>query len=125
MTGEEHEIMASALEAEATLQERGSIRKLGSNYDPTYARILEVNARYDESIGFAFTFWDNWLDAANHEWKYHEPISEREWPNFGREVAAAVRRGELPANQFLIDQISLEPRRSFWQWVKSLFVRAA
>jgi hypothetical protein len=125
MIGEEHEIMASALEAEATLQERGSVRKLGANYDPTCARILEVNSHYDESIAFAFTFWDNWVDAANHEWKYHEPIGEQEWPTFGREVAAAVRRGQLPANQFLIDEIRLKPRRSLWQWIKSLFAHAA
>jgi hypothetical protein len=77
--GEEHEIMAAALEAEAALQERGSVREIGENYDPTYGRILEINADYDESVAFAFTFWDNWVDASNHEWQYHDPIAEREW----------------------------------------------
>lgn len=121
MPGEEHEIMAAALEAEAALQEQGSIREIGEDYDPTYARILEINADYDDSIGFAFTFWDKWADASNHEWKYHEPIRESDWPRFAREIAQAVRRAELPRNEFLIAQIRLKPRRSFAEWLKSLF----
>jgi hypothetical protein len=121
MPGEEHEIMAAALEAEAALQEQGSIREIGENYDRTYGRILEINADYDESIGFAFTFWDNWVDASNHEWQYHEPIREPDWPRFAREIARAVRRGELPRNEFLLDQVRLKPRRSFADWLKSLF----
>jgi hypothetical protein len=125
MPGEEHEIMASALEADAGLQEQGSIREIGENYDPTYGRILEINDDYDESVAFAFTFWDNWVDASNHEWKYHEPITERDWPRFAREVAQAVRRGELPRNEFLIEQIRLKRRRSLWQWLKSLVRPAA
>lgn len=125
MPGEEHEIMAAALEAEAALQERGLLREIGENYDPTYGRILEVNADYDESVGFAFTFWDNWVDAYNHDWQYHDPFTEHDWPRFAREIAHAVRLGELPYNEFLIEHIRLKPRRSFWQWLKSLFGRAA
>ena len=117
--------MASALEAEAALQERGAIREIGENYDPTYGRILEVNADYDEAVAFAFTFWDNWVDASNHDWQYHEPINERDWPLFAREIAHAVRHGQLPDNDFLVEQIRLKPRRSMWQWLKSVFGHAA
>jgi len=113
--------MAAALEAEAALHEQGSVREIGENYDPTYGRVLEINADYDESVGFAFTFWDNWVDASNHEWQYHDPIREHDWPRFAREIAQAVRRGELSRNEFLIDQIRLKPRRSVAEWLKSLF----
>ena len=125
MPGEEHGIMASALEAEAALQDRGAIREIGDIYDPTYGRILEVNADYDEAVAFAFTFWDNWVDASNHDWQYHEPIGERDWPRFAREIALAVRQGQIPDNDFLVEQIRLKPRRSMWQWLKSLFGKAA
>jgi hypothetical protein len=121
MPGEEYEIMASALEAAAVLQERGAIREIGENYDPTYRRILEINTNYDEAVAFAFTFWDNWVDASNHEWQYHEPIREGDWPQFARDVAHAVRQGQLPDNDFLIEQMRLKPQRSIWQWLKSLF----
>jgi hypothetical protein len=124
MPREEHEILASALEAEATLQEQGSVRAIGDDYDQTYGRVLEINHDYDESIAFAFTFWDNWVDASNHNWLYHDPITERDWPRFAREVAQAVRRGELPKNDFLVQQIRLKPRQTLWQWLKSLFGHA-
>ena len=121
MPGEEHELIAAALESAAALQEHGSVRDIGESYDSAYGRILEINSDYDESIAFAFTFWDNWVDASNHEWQYHDPIRESDWPRFAREIAEAVRRGELPCNAFLIDQIRLEPRRSPAEWFKSLF----
>jgi hypothetical protein len=98
-----------------------TVREIGENYDPTYARILKINADYDESVGFAFTFWDNWVDASNHEWQYHEPIREHDWPRFAREIAQAVRRGEFPPDEFLLGQIRRKPRRSLGQWLKSLF----
>jgi hypothetical protein len=103
VTGKEHEIIAAALEAAAALQERGAVRELGENYDSTLGRILEINADYDNSVSFAFTFWDNWVDASNHDWQYHNPIGEHDWPRFAREVAQAVRRGELPGNDVLVD----------------------
>lgn len=125
MPSEEHTIMADALEAEAHLQEQGLIRRIGEAYDPTLCRILEVNANYDESVSFAFTFWDEWVDAANHGWQYHEPFSEQDWPRFAHEVAQAVRRGERPVNKFLVEHICPKPRRSLWQWFKALFRHAA
>jgi hypothetical protein len=124
LPGEENEIMATALEAAAHSQEQGAFRHIGETYDPTYGRILELNSNYDDSIGFAFTFWDNWVDASNHEWQYHEPITRHDWPRLAREVAEAVRMGELPQNEFLVEQIQLKPRRSIWLWLKSIFATA-
>jgi len=125
MPGREHEIIASALEADVAHQENGRISEIGKTFDPTLARILEVNADYDESVGFAFTFWDNWLDASNHQWMYHDPITEHDWPRFARETADAIRRGELPRNEFLLEHMRPRPRRSLWQRIKSLFGHAA
>ncbi len=125
MPGEEHELMAQALEQEARLRDQGEFRQIGAAYDPTYGQILEINSDYDEAIGFAFTFWDNWVDASNHDWQYHEPISQHDWPRFAREIAEAVRNGALPSNEFLVDQIRLKPRVSLWQRFKALFTSAA
>ena len=117
-------IVAAALEAEATLQESGAVERLGKAYDPTYARVLEVDQNYGEAIGFAFTFWDEWTDAANHDWQFHHPLTQADWPRFAREIAAAVRQGQVPDNEFLLEQIRLKPRRTFRQWFWRLFRRA-
>ena len=39
----------------------------------------------------ALSFWDGWIDASNHQWRYYEPITEREWPLLAIEIAAALR----------------------------------
>jgi len=120
---EAHTIVADALEEEAALQESGAIERLGDAYDPTYARVIAIDPDYSEAIAFAFTFWDQWTDAANHHWHYHEPVTEGDWPRFAREIASAVRRGHVPDNEFLVDQVRLKPRRTFGQWLRGLFGR--
>ena len=121
---EANRIVADALEEEAALQESGAIKRLGEAYDPTYAKVIEIDPDYGEAIAFAFTFWDQWGDAANHHWHYHEPVTEGDWPRFAREIASAVRQGHVPSNGFLVAQFLLKPRRTFGQWFRGLFGRA-
>ena len=117
----EHEIMACALEAEATFQEKGQYQNLGIAIDPTYESILEATSTIDTSISFAFTFWDNWVDAANHEWLYHEPIKKKDWPNHAREIAQAIRNAELPTNLKILEHNLIKPRVTFKHRLGSLF----
>ena len=124
MITEANEIVAAALETEASLQQSGAIKQLGDAFDPTYARVREVGHGYDEAVAFAFTFWDSWLDSANHNWRYHDPLKEDDWPRFAREIAAAVRQGRLPDNELLLEHIRLKPRRTFRQWFWGLFGRS-
>ena len=120
---EANAIVAAALEAEATLQESGGVERLGEAYEPTYARAREIDQNYGEAIAFAFTFWDEWTDAARHDWQFHDPLTRADWPRFARDIAAAVRQGRVPDNEFLLEQIRLKPRRTFRQWFRGLFGR--
>ena len=118
--GEAHETMAAALEAAAILQEQGLGSRIES-YDTVYGRLLEASSSLDEPLVFALTFWDDWMDAANHDWQYHAPFVKDDWPRFAREIAVALLRGELPGNEVLVAHIRPKPRRSFRQWLRSLF----
>ena len=93
---EARQILAAALEAEAQLQEEGHLRQLGAAYDPTWMRVLEVDSSYGAEVGFGFEFWDNWVDAANHEWRHHEPIQSEDWPRYARLVAVVISRVAAP-----------------------------
>jgi hypothetical protein len=121
MLNQAHAILANALDAEAHLQETGGGRQLGDAFDPTLAQVLETGSDADEAVDFGFAFWDEWVDAANHDWQFHDPLTERDWPRFAREVAAAVRQGRLPDNEVLVDQIRRKPRRTLRQWLGRLF----
>lgn len=111
IVAEANTIVADALEAEANLQEEGDTRKLGESFERTYQRVLEIDQNYGEAIAFAFTLWDEWADAARHDWQYHDPLTEADWLRFARQTAAAVREGRVPDNEFLVEQILQKPPR--------------
>jgi hypothetical protein len=39
----------------------------------------------------ALTFWDSWIDASNHEWRYYEPLKADDWPRLARSIAEDLR----------------------------------
>ncbi|MGB2714952.1 MAG: hypothetical protein WBC51_12280 [Vicinamibacterales bacterium] len=124
MVSEANAIVADALEAEARRQDRGDVHRLREAYDHTYARVVQVNSDFGEAIELAFSFWDEWIDAATHDWHFHDPIKESDWSGFAQEIAVAVRVGRVPDNQFLIEQFRVKPRRTLRQKLWSLFGRA-
>ena len=118
------DILASALEADATLQETGDVRQMGTAQERTWLQVVAIAPDHGDAVGFAFTFWDEWTDAANHEWQYHDPIVQSDWPRYAREIAEGLRQGRLPEDERLLDLISLKPRQTFRQWLSRLFGRA-
>ena len=116
--------MASALEEAAAVQERGECLRVGEAYDCTYARIVEADSSYDDAVAFALTFWDEWLDAANHNWRYHGSMDPGDWLRFARQVAQEVRRGVVPADPELLERTMPKPRERFPRWFRGLFGRA-
>ena len=49
-----------------------------------------VDRRWSK-IFVALRFWDGWIDASNHEWRYYEPLEAADWPALARDIAAALR----------------------------------
>jgi hypothetical protein len=121
---EANEIMASALEAAAVAQEQGECLRVGEAYDRTFSRILETRTHYDDAVAFALTFWDEWLDAANHNWRYHGAVSPVDWLRFARQVARDVRRGAVPSDPELLERVVPKVRKRFPPWFRGLFGRA-
>jgi hypothetical protein len=118
------DILASALEADAALQETGDVRQVGAAQERTWVQVVAIAPDYSDAVGFAFRFWDEWTDAANHEWQYHDPITRSDWPRYARVIAEGLRRGRLPDDDRLLGLITLKPRRTFRQWLSGLFGRA-
>lgn len=121
IANKEHEIMACALEAEAAFHETGQYQNIGIALDPTYESILKYTSVLDDAIAFGFTFWDNWIDAANHKWLHHKPIKKEDWPNHAREIAQAIRNAELPTNPNILEYNLIKPRTTFKHWLDLFF----
>jgi hypothetical protein len=118
------DVLASALESDAALQEAGDVRQVGMAAEEVWVQVAAVAPDYGEAVAFAFSFWDEWADAANHDWQYHEPITRSDWPRYARMIAEGLRRNQLPANDRLIEAIRIKPRLTFSKWLSRLFERA-
>src|SRR5699024_2813248 len=68
-------ILASALEADATHQETGDVRQVGAAQERTWEQVVAIAMDFSDAVGFEFTFWYEWTNAANHERQYHFTIT--------------------------------------------------
>jgi len=116
--------MASGLEAAAAAQEQGEYLCVGKAYDRTFARTIEADPNYDDAVAFALTFWDEWIDATNHDWRYHGAVSPVDWLRFARHVAQEVRQGVVPSDPELLERVMPKPRKRLPRWFRGLFGRA-
>jgi hypothetical protein len=79
MNNEAANILASALENDANNHDAGIHQEIGLNWDNIYAEILPIEEDINSPLyNMTFRFWDEWGDAANHGWQYHEPIEKEQ-----------------------------------------------
>ena len=119
------EILAKALEADASAQDRGEYSEIGMKYDEILCEVLPINDIPSDLFALAMNFWDDWCDAANHEWRYHEPCVERDWPRLARTIASHLRESTLPNDQSIIESFTPKPKLSLLARLGRMFgVRA-
>ena len=67
------------------------------------------DARWDK-VFVALSFWDGWIDASNHEWKYYEPIQKDDWPRLVDEIARSLREDREVTNSVILKRFGLRKR---------------
>lgn len=118
MPSEAADILAKALEDDAAAHEAGQYSSIGERYDDVYGEILPIDDIPGPLSALAFRFWDDWCDASQHDWMYHEPIRKEDWPLIARTIAKCLRSGELPTDPLILREFTPEPRLSFVQRLK-------
>ena len=112
MASESAEILAKALEPDANIQEKNRISEIGNRYDDVYCEIFPINEILEDLFGLAMRFWDDWVDASNHEWKYHEPFVETDLPKMARKIATHLREATLPNDELILEEFMPTPKKS-------------
>ena len=128
MSCEASEILARALENDAYAQERGELEDIGMQYDEVLGQILPIDENPEQVTNMAFCFWDDWLDAKNHDWQFHEPMQESDWPRVARIIANSVRESSIPLDPVirkLFVPIDRPPIPTAWQRIKAWLNRRA
>jgi hypothetical protein len=80
--------VAEALAEDARLHRVGDIWAIGERYDALDG--LRIPFLDPDRLGLAFYFWDCWIDARNHDWRYHEPVRCEDWPVLADHVVEAL-----------------------------------
>lgn len=109
MSSEAAEILAQALELDAAAQESGELENIGMRYDDVLNEILPIDDIPDSIFNMAFAFWGDWLDAKNHNWFHHEPMTKDDWPRVARVMAQSVRDFEIPSDP-VVQRLFLRPQ---------------
>lgn len=119
MNLEAAKILATSLEEDIKTQELRSPLEIGEKWDDVYAQLLPIEDEIENPVySLAFQFWDDWGDASNHDWLYHEPITKEQWPIYAREIASNLRVGKLPESIAIIEMFSPKPKVGFIQKLK-------
>ena len=102
--------MIARLRADAVRQEAGDIWAIGEDFDDYDAALPrgETGAHWDR-LHLAFYFWDCWIDARNHEWLYHEPIREQDWPRLARHICEAIENESEVTDTIFLEHFGPQP----------------
>lgn len=69
----------------------------------------------------ALSFWDGWIDAWNHEWRYYEPIREEDWPVLAREIARSLREDREIRDPEVLRRFAPRPRAPLSTRIRAFF----
>lgn len=77
---------------DAAAQEDGEAQAIGSGFQAfeEYAVRTHRPSWNDPLLGAAYTFWDAWIDARNHDWLHYPQMQKKDWPSLARSVVAAI-----------------------------------
>ena len=81
-----------------------------AGYDEMDGALPRGTGAQCDKLFVALSFWDGWIDASNHDWRYYEPIAADDWPRLAREIAAALREDRELVNPTVLDRFGLKPR---------------
>jgi len=116
----------SGLEAAAQAQESGHLGGVETGYRELDSVLPRTDDPVYHKLEIALEFWDGWIDARNHDWLYYEGISENEWPELARRIAADLREDRDVTDERVLDWFDPRRRRahpSMWARLRGIFRR--
>ena len=101
-------------------QDAGNLAALGDGFTALEVAIAKYNGANLALLRDIYTFWDEWVDARNHDWRYY-PFQPHEWPLMARSIADDISRGASISNQKWLAHLSHLHRKPLWRKLKDLF----
>lgn len=111
------EYLATALERDIERHNTGQFDEIGSEYDQVEGDTLPFRDLASATYHLAFSFWDGWVDASDHDWLYYDGIGRDDWPRLAQRIVAALREGTEISDPLLLRYFGPRepgPLRQLW-----------
>jgi hypothetical protein len=92
--------MISGLLYAASEHEVGRLSEIELSFDTLDERLPRDAGPEFDQLFIALNFWEGWIDARNHDWKYYEGIRTEDWPRLARSIAE-----DLKADRDITDEV--------------------
>jgi hypothetical protein len=86
--------------------EAGRYDLIGTHFETVEAMFAEATGRSDKDVNMAYDFWDCWIDARNHDWRYYEPIQNADWPSLARHIIQALTDKRSITDPLVLEQFT-------------------
>ena len=87
------EFFVRHLEHDIEAHEQGRYEEVGAAFDdaPEWSLDEQADEEGAHRLGIAYTFWDEWIDARNHDWGYYPGVGRDDWPLRARQICQGLR----------------------------------
>lgn len=83
--------MLDALLRAAEWHDSGCLERIEDSYDSVDTGLPRDSGREFDKLFVALTFWDAWIDARNHDWRYYKGVEREDWPRLARSIVADLQ----------------------------------
>ena len=120
---EAKQFLIDNLTHDAIAHESGRYRDVGLGFDEFDANLPRDDRPEFNQLFIALNFWDGWIDARNHEWKYYSGISKSDWPELATHIVQAIVDDREITEPLVLQHFNLSERQSLRERFNSLLGR--
>lgn len=85
---EAKKLVIAGLLREIASHQEDDLEQIGADYEKCELAMIgrDPNDSRFDSLGHAFSFWDEWCDARNHTWEHYAPRTKDDWPREAQKI---------------------------------------
>ena len=103
-------VFVDGLTRDAIAHESGRFRNVGEGFDNLDCKLPRNQGAEFDKFFIALNFWDGWIDARNHDWKYYQGIRQADWPRLARSIASDLSRDKEISDPLVLEHFDFRQR---------------
>jgi hypothetical protein len=107
---EARQLFIDGLTRDVIAHESGRFKEVGAGFDHLDAELPRDEGSEFEKLFIALNFWDGWVDARNHEWKYYKGIDQSDWPRLAKRIVAALSEDREISDPMVLEHFDFRQR---------------